>query len=320
MTNRVKWTSWLLFCLLAKPTFVLAWVHVAQEDETLEQLAVRYYGAAKNAIVIRAANGFKHPDNGRLTAGERIEIPENDFYRITEDDESWDNIAERFLGSAERRAIFAKLNGFEEDQLPPVGTIIKVPYHVLHIFNQNETIRSVARLYYDKQISPTWLQDYNFTKKKKFTRGTPIIVPLMELEIREEERNRIDELRRNRSSASDKAKQESARIAIERLKEAFSEGRYVNMVAIAAGLLGNVELTVPQEITIQNYLAFSYIALGEKQLAIEAFKRALSLQPVMELSPITTSPKILEVFNEARKQTTVKATSDGGTAAPNPTN
>ena len=75
----------------------------------------------------------------------------------------------------------------------------------------------------------------------------------------------------------------------------------MEIVASASRLIGRGQLTVPQEIGVYNYLAFAYVALGEKALAVEAFKRTLTLQPEMELSTITNSPKILAVFNEAKK-------------------
>jgi Flp pilus assembly protein TadD len=95
--------------------------------------------------------------------------------------------------------------------------------------------------------------------------------------------------------------QERALQGIAEIKKAYESGRYVKAVAIAGRLIGRGGLTVPQEIGIHNYLAFTYVALGEEALAIEAFGRAIELQPGMALSTITTSPKILTVFNRAKE-------------------
>jgi hypothetical protein len=36
-------------------------------------LATRYYGRSEQAMVIRAANGFVHPDDGSIAPGELVE-------------------------------------------------------------------------------------------------------------------------------------------------------------------------------------------------------------------------------------------------------
>ena len=71
---------------------------------------------------------------------------------------------------------------------------------------------------------------------------------------------------------------------------------------LAERLLGAGKLTVPQQIGVYKYLASAYVAFGEREAAVAVFRQALAKQPEMELSPITTSPKILEAFREAQRQ------------------
>jgi len=85
------------------------------------------------------------------------------------------------------------------------------------------------------------------------------------------------------------------------MREDFSNGRYLEIVAAAQRLLGTGKLTDPQKIGTYQYLGFAYVAFGMRVEAISAFRKALEFQPEMELSPITTSPKILEVFAAARE-------------------
>jgi phage tail protein X len=288
-----------LFALLRVPP-VTAWTHMAKAGETLDQLAVRYYGDKDKAIVIRAANGFVHPDDGRLTAGERVEIPEILYYRI-EDGDTWDQLASQFLSSPNRARFLADMNDQRPNQIPVKGSIIKIPYHLRHIFAPGETLKSVTRLYFKNQRSVDWLRRYNSPSKRKYSRGEVIIIPLIHLEFTKEEANRINEFRARLRSSRGAEEQEASREAISGLKHAYETGKYVEIVASASRLIGRGQLTVPQEIGVYNYLAFAYVALGEKSLALEAFKRTLTLQPEMELSTITNSPKILAVFNEAKK-------------------
>jgi tetratricopeptide (TPR) repeat protein len=282
------------------PTAAFSWTHMARAGETLEQLSVRYYGESDKSIVIRAANGFIHPDDGRLAEGEPVIVPEITYIHVREG-ESWESLANSFLSSPRRANFLAEMNELPADQMPPLGAIIKIPYHLRHIFAQNETLRSVARLYYKKEErSLEWLRKYNSSSRKKYTRGEVIIIPLLDLRFTDEEQQRIDAYRRNLSNRADFVRQKEAREIIAKLKTNYETGRYVQMVSSASKLLGYGRLTVPQEIGIYNYLAYAYVALGEHRMAVAAFQEALSRQPEMELSSITTSPKILKAFNEAK--------------------
>ena len=278
-----------------------AWTHMARAGETLEQLSLRYYGTPDKAIVIRAANGFVHPDNGRLTAGEPVEIPEV-LYRRVEESDTWQSLADTFLASAVRAPFLAEMNGFKESQMPPVGTVIKIPFHLRHIFAANETVKSIIGMYYKKKVSVDWLLRYNSPSKKKYGRGEVIIVPLLDIDFTEAEQERVDTFRVKRSGRLDAERQEAARAVIASLKDDYESGKYVEMAAKASRLLGYGRLTVPQEIGIYNYLAYAYVALDATDLAAASFKQALALQPDMELSPITASPKILKVFKKAKRE------------------
>lgn len=288
----------LLTCLISLPAY--GFTHMARTGETLEQLAVRYYGSTNKTMLLRAANGFVHPDDGRLYGGERVEIPEVTHYRI-QDGDTWELLADRYLSSPSRAPFLAEMNGLETAEMPPVGTIIKIPYHLRHIFAKGESLANLVSIYYAKKRSVEWLRRYNNPSKKKYGQGEVIIVPLIDLVFTPEESARIDELRANRYSEKDLREQTAAREAIANLKIAYESGRYVEIVAEASRLIGYGKLTVPQEIGVQNYLAYAYVALGEWSLAVKTFQRALELQPEMELSNITNSPKVLKAFNEAKK-------------------
>jgi hypothetical protein len=287
----------LLAALLAAGS-VLGWDHVARAGETLEQLADRYYGRPELSMVIRAANGFVHPDDGRLIEGERVEIPEVIYHRVRAG-EDWGAIAERYLGSAKRGEYLAELNGKKREQDLVVGQIVKVPYQLLYILAPDESLKAIARSFLDQKRGQNWLRDYNLKRKKKYGRGDAVLVPLMDVEFTDEAKTRIAAERGEQYSGDDQRAQVDAVAQIATMREAFESGRYVEMVATGQRLLHAGKLTVPQQIGVHKFLAFAYVALGERKLALGSFISALTMQPGMELSPITTSPKILEVFREA---------------------
>ncbi|MDD5308339.1 MAG: hypothetical protein PHU25_13545 [Deltaproteobacteria bacterium] len=287
-----------LLLLCAAP--VLALVHVARAGETLEKLALRYYGQPDKAIVIRAANGFVHPDDGSLTQGERVEVPEVTYHRLRAGD-TWQTLADRYLGSPLRGAFLAEMNGAGEAGLMPApGAVVKIPYQLLHVMAGDETLNSVARMYFGATHTPAWLKSYNLTRKRTFKRGEALLVPLMDVELTDEARASLDGEREDRASPDDQKAQLAAVAGIGMLKDHFVKGRYVEMVALAEKLLVPGKITEAQKLGVFQYQAFAYVALGERALALEAFRKALGLQPDMDLSPITISPKILKVFREAK--------------------
>ncbi|MCP4606180.1 MAG: hypothetical protein GY847_37650 [Proteobacteria bacterium] len=286
--------------------------HIAREGETLKQLAVRYYGRPDMSMVIRAANGFLHPDDGSLTQGEQVEIPEASFYKIRNGD-TWAEIANQRLASPQRGRFLANMNDYEKKDMPPPGTIIKIPYHLRHIFAGDETLKSVTKLYFGKKRTYRWLKQYNLTRKKRFKKFDIVIVPLLNLTLTKEEQERIKTERAENFTDEDIENQKKTIKEITKIRKMFKNGLYVKMVATAQRLIGRGKLTVPQKIGVHKFLGSAYVALEERQLAIESFIKALSLQPAMELSPITTSPKILEAFHKARKA--VLSTSETKTAS-----
>jgi hypothetical protein len=288
-----------LALLCAVPAHSL--VHVARAGETLEKLALRYYGQPDKAIVIRAANGFVHPDDGSLTQGERVEVPEVVYHKVRAAD-TWQTLADAYLGSPLRAPFLAEMNGAGEAGLMPAqGAVVKIPYQLLHVMAGDETLNSVTRMYFGSSRSPSWLKAYNLTRKKAWKRGEALLVPLMDVELTGEAREAVEKERGDEATPDDQKAQMAAVAGIGMLKNHFAKGRYVEMVGLAEKLLVPGKITEAQKLGVYQYQAFAYVALDERALAIEAFRQALALQPDMDLSPITTSPKILKVFREAKE-------------------
>ena len=288
--------------LLATPVAAGAYDHVARAGETLDQLATFYYGAVSRAMIIRAANGFLHPDDGRLLEGERVKIPEVTYHRVSAG-ETWETIADRYLGSPRRGRFLAEMNGAEDASALAEGQIVKVPYQLLYVLAPDETLKTVAKQYLGGTFSTSWLQGYNlFKKRKALGRGDALLVPLVNVELTEEAKARIKVAEGPDPTAEDEKFQVEAARAIAKLREDYVAGRYVRAVAEAERLLGTGKLTVPQQVGVYKYLASAYVAFGDTEAALAMFLEALARQPDMELSPITTSPKILQVFREAQQK------------------
>jgi len=57
-----------------------------------------------------------------------------------------------------------------------------------------------------------------------------------------------------------------------------------------------------EKIEVYEYLALCYTAVGDRETALDYFKKLLHIEPKYELNPITTSPEILELFENAKKE------------------
>lgn len=292
----------MLAVVVTAPAIATAHVHIGRTGETLYQLAARYYGTDERSMVIRAANGFVHPDDGRILEGERVEIPESTLHEVSAG-ETWEMLSERYLGSTRRGRFLAELNERPADIPPAEGTLVDVPYQLLYILAPGESLHTVTRMLLGRERDANWLRAYNLSRKRKFGRGDALLVPLSRLSILPEEQQRIAEQspRKGRPPVDLEAQQQAA-ARVTALRDFYDEGRYVEVVAEGHALLGGGLLTVPQQVGALTQVAFACVALGERERALDSFARALELQPAMDLSPISTSPKILEVFRAARER------------------
>jgi tetratricopeptide (TPR) repeat protein len=65
------------------------------------------------------------------------------------------------------------------------------------------------------------------------------------------------------------------------------------------------QLKQTDQVEAYKFLAFSYVAFGDRAKAKTQFQKALALDPELELDPATVSPKIIKVFEEAKAEMAV---------------
>jgi tetratricopeptide (TPR) repeat protein len=242
-----------------------------------------------------------HPDDGSLIQGERLKIPEIIYHRVNPG-EDWYSLANKYLGTSKRGKHLAELNGAHVDETLAIGKIVKIPYQLLYILAPDENLKEVAKLFMIKPFGAKWLKSYNLKRKKKYGRGDAVLIPLINIQFTEIAKQSIEKLKQSEKiSRQDLKNQINAVAQIAKLRHSYENGQYLKIITIAQKMLGTGTLTNPQKIGIFKYLAFAYVAFNDFELAKEAFEKALLLQPSMELSPITTSPKILKVFNEVKQ-------------------
>jgi len=90
---------------------------------------------------------------------------------------------------------------------------------------------------------------------------------------------------------------------LEQSKTYYNTGEYEKAIAELERAL-NVLYKLKQNDRVEayKYLGYSYVAFGDVVKAKESFKRALSINPDLKLDPATVSPKIIQVFEQARAE------------------
>lgn len=90
---------------------------------------------------------------------------------------------------------------------------------------------------------------------------------------------------------------------LELAKLYYNNGEYENAIKQLENALQYLkQLNQSEQVEAYKYLAFSYVAFGDKEKAKDQFKKALLLEPKLELDPATVSPKIIKVFEEAKAE------------------
>ncbi len=106
---------------------------------------------------------------------------------------------------------------------------------------------------------------------------------------------------------------------LEKAKLYYNSGEYENAIAqLESALMYLKQLSKNEQVEAYKYLAFSYVAFGDKEKAKEQFKKAIALEPKLELDPATVSPKIIKVFEEAKAEMTIAPAPQPGPVQPKP--
>lgn len=94
---------------------------------------------------------------------------------------------------------------------------------------------------------------------------------------------------------------------LEQAKGYYNNGEFENAInELQRALQYLKQLNQNDQVEAYKYLAFSYVAFGDKLKAKEQFRKALVLDPNLELDPATVSPKIIKVFEEVKSEISVK--------------
>lgn len=292
-----------------------AYVHVVREGETLASIAQRYYGDPRRESVLVAENGLTTQGGSAIVVGLRLVIPTVGYHRVRAG-ETWAQIAQQHYGDIRRAYAIVEANPAVESSQPPDGAELLVPYPLRHVADQRDTLNHVAQTYYGTTDGSRTLRRFNGLRSLRLQRGQVILVPLPDLVLSDEGRRVVTETT-GAAPEGGQVRELQASIGdqLPGLLEHVRAGRYTEAVALGNRLLGAGELTGNQVVTIQRTLAVAYVALSRDDLAVQAFREALTRQPDLEIDTRRSSPTVLRAFERAR-ELGAEAAPDAGAAAP----
>lgn len=269
-------------------------IHVVARGETLAGLAERYYGNVGLEAVIVAANYLYMQANPAIGPGTHLVIPSVTYLRVQPND-TWEQLARRHLSDPRRGPYLARINGGRFDIPPSPGTVIRLPYLLRYILNNDEALFEVARRFYGDRAQVQFILEFNFMQTARVQRGQALMLPLADAVLREQPAGSVD---------AQLVEVHNAQRRVERempvFRQYLARGLYVECVALGARLLAATDLTRDQRLVIDRGLAEAYAALDRRDLAADALRDAVAADSSFTLDPDTTAPKVLDAWALAR--------------------
>jgi LysM repeat protein len=262
--------------------------------DTLELLAAEYYGDRRYAVVLTVANKLTRPRP--LRPGERLKIPVTRDVTTAPGD-TLSTLAQTYLSDARRAPFLAELNHLEADASLPAGTHIVIPFQITHVAAVDERVAAIAATYFGDAKNADLLVRYNFLDRPVVGKGEAILVPVLQVRVRESKIPASDD----ESTARIEKRQQIAARVVTALPTAMAAWRDGNFAAVKRELADiDVDyLDVNLAVDISILLGAAYLAVDDEDSALARFKQALERKPRHSVSPYWFSPRVREVWVRA---------------------
>ncbi len=279
--------------LLARAAFADV-IHIYTRGETFAAIAERYYGNPALEPVVVANNCLQLQATPGLPTGVHLTIPSVGYHRVAAG-ETWERLATRHLGDPSRGPYLASINGGVFNVPPSEGAVIRLPYLLRYVVNSEEPMFEVARRFYGDRALVQFISEFNHLASQRLLRGQMLILPLADLVLRE---NAPDSPEAALITAHTAQRQVDRELPT--LQQLVTRGLYVEAVALGARVLAHDDLASPQRVVALRNLAEAYAALDRRDLAADAFRDLLRLDPTYSPEASATPPKVLEALSLAR--------------------
>jgi LysM repeat protein len=274
-------------------------IHRVKQGDSLELIAAEFYGDRTKAVFIMVENKLAHARP--LRPGERLRIPVSRDVTSAPGD-TFESLAATYLGSARRGRFLADFNGISPDDSLPAGTLITIPFTIVHTPTATESISDIAKAYFGDGKNAELLRRYNFLDKSSLDKNEPLIVPVYHVRLSAAKMPALDA---DSKARRDHRREASARVAkaLPAARQAWKVGDY----AVVKGTLAQLEpdldyLDTSEAVDVGVLLGAAHVAYDDNELALAAFKRVIDRQAQHVLRRYDYSPKILAVWQKASGQ------------------
>lgn len=272
---------------------VSAFPYVAKKNETLADIAQRFYGRVELEKVLVAANGLG--SEVPLLTGMRIEVPAVTYHKIAEG-EGWSDLAEQYLGDPKRAEALALANDTMPWLPPKVGREIVVPFTLRYVVRSGDSTPSIAYRFLGKRDDSYVIDRYNELKGDPVHAGDVVLIPLHDLDLTDEGRDAARfglASTKSEGAGDDRDAQDRATRELPLLEAEVHRGAYLDAIVRGNQLIGDGDLTIETLARIHRALLEAYVAIDADALAQGACAEWRRAAPDVVLDPIDLSPKIL---------------------------
>ena len=313
----------------------LAVKYKPKPEETLSHISLIHYGDPKKFVYIAAANFIADPD--KVPRGKALWVPTVWRYRLKKGD-SLSKLATKYLKDSKRADFLKWLNKIKKPRDLNPGDLITIPFLLRHRVQQGQSMVDVAKRYYFRTKETGLLRRFNGKRTNVLKPGEIVLVPVFDDQAafdkvkermkrsQEREAKVADEALEiakkaianggetttgtttdaatrilESDSADDKQTPPEDLALIRKADELYRDGEYALAQANLARALEKNMLSSAHEAQAREIMAFCLVAMERPKDAEHEFVRLLMVDPKRILDPVTTSPKIMEVFKRAAK-------------------
>lgn len=269
-------------------------VHKVKQGDSIQLLAAEYYGDRRHAIFIMVANAIQH--DRPLQPGEKLKIPMNREVTVAPGD-TLSNLAERYLGDARRAGFLAQYNKLEPSASLAAGQAVQIPLTVSHKAAGEERLADISAAFFATPKNAKLIAEYNFLDKQSLAPGETVVIPITHVQVRRSRLPPPDKESQERV-AKREAMQAQALQSLERARAAWREGDYA---AVKRDLtrIDTDYLDTALAVDVAVLLGSTYVAFGDTDSALAAFRKALERAPKHAMDAYQVSPKIRDVWTRA---------------------
>jgi LysM repeat protein len=221
---------------------------------------------------------------------------------LTEKGDSFESLAQRYLGDSKRAPFLADFNHRSVEESLATGTELTIPFHVTHTATATESLASISTMYFGNAKHADELARYNALDKTSLDKGESIEVPILTVRVRTAKLPPLDA----ESQEREKERKETIAVAETALpiaRTAWLQGDFSGVKEALAQLADKTDfLDTDTAVEIDLLLGKAHVAFDDTALAVAAFARVLARKPRFELSPYHDSPKVLEAWQKAVSQ------------------